>query len=138
MKKLFFVLMLGLTSITFFSCADDDTSTDAAESILGRWHPEGFEDSVLYEFTATKRYTMYSTDGTFPSLEEFLLTSNGAGENDWYYEGATLVIDLNFGNFQRVIPNFKCGNYAVDFEQESDGSDGGTLFREGYDPSGCN
>ena len=56
---------------------------------------------------------------------------------DWVYEGDVVVIDLNFGNYSRRIPNFKCGNYVIDWVQE-DGAEGGDrIYRENYDIAEC-
>lgn len=128
MKKL--VLILCLT-IAFISCEKDNNNTEN-NSIEGRWHLVGFEDTVMYEFTSSLRHIIYSTDGTFGLLETAI-----PNPNTWYYEDNKLVIDLNFGNFSTSTLEYRCNGNVVDFISE-DGSLHSTLFREGFDISSCN
>ena len=100
-------------------------------SLVGRWHPEGFESNTLYEFTETLRYTIYSGDGTFGSIDEAI-----PGPNPWHMEGDTVVIDLFFGNELRGLLEPSCEG------QKATISPGGGLFptvlhREGVDPADC-
>ena len=100
-------------------------------SLVGRWHPEGFETNTLYEFTETLRYTIYTGDGTFGSIDEAI-----SGPNPWHMEGDTVVIDLSFGNELRGLLEPSCGG------QKATISPGGGLFpnvlhREGVDPADC-
>ena len=100
-------------------------------SLVGRWHPEGFETNTLYEFTETLRYTIYSGDGSFGSIDEAI-----SGPNPWHMEGDTVVIDLSFGNELRGLLEPSCGG------QKATISPGGGLFpnvlhREGVDPADC-
>lgn len=125
MKKI--VLFLLFTA-TLISCSNDALEED--NSIVGRWHVVGFEDSVLYEFTNDFRYTIYSSDGTFGNLETAI-----PNPHSWYFEGDELVIDLNFGNLSTVTPNFKCNGNVVVLMNESGTT---TLFKEGYLFSNCN
>lgn len=129
MKKLLFILLMA---VSFLNCENENPEIDA--TLIGRWHLEGFETAVMYEFTEDKRYTLYSEDGTFPPLD--IETHPPTLAHDWVYDGDVVVIDLNFGNFSRAIPNYKCGNYVIDWVQE-DGSANGTIYREDYDISGC-
>ncbi len=115
----------------FFSCSKGTLPADDF-SIIGRWHLVGFEQTVMYQFTASKRHTLYSTDGTFGGLETAI-----PNPNDWQFEGDMIVVDLNFGNFLRVTPNFRCNGEVVDLINE-DGVVNTTLFREGYNRSACN
>ena len=39
----------------------------------------------------------------------------------WLYEEETVVVDLNFGNFSRLVPDFKCDGDVIDWIAE-DGS----------------
>ncbi len=145
MKKLLFAFVVALS---FVSCEDDtnlvndpidqvDPGDNIPEAtILGRWIPEGFEDVVLYEFIEGDRFTMYSTDGNFPTLDDFRAENPDIPSNEWSYEGDVLVIDLHFGNYSRVVPSFRCDNYVMDFISE-DGSLHSTYFREGYDLADC-
>jgi len=98
---------------------------------------EGFDNSVLYEFTEDTRYTMYSADGTFPTLEEFLEQNPGLSGHPWEYDGDVVVVDLHFGNFSRLIPNFKCGNQVIDWTEEDGSLRSETYYREGYDLAEC-
>lgn len=131
MKKL--ILVFALIA-TVMSCSkDDDAATPTAEenTLIGRWHLIGFEDTVMYQFTETKRHTIYSTDGNFGGLETAIPEAN-----DWSMENETLRIDLNFGNELIATPRFKCNGNVVDFIAE-DGTIGTTLFREFYDITQC-
>uniref|UniRef100_UPI004048463B hypothetical protein n=2 Tax=Flavobacterium TaxID=237 RepID=UPI004048463B len=99
-------------------------------TIIGRWHLVGFEQTVMYEFTATEKHTIYSTNGTFGDI-----TTAIPNPNPWVYEGENLVIDLFFGNSSVSVPNFKCNGNVVDLVSESGTT---TLFREGYNINNCN
>jgi len=128
MKKIFLLL-----SIILMSCSNDDNNQEpvvqepaAVNTIIGRWHLVGFEQTVMYEFTATHRHTIYSTNGTFGDI-----TTAIPNPNPWIYEGENLVINLFFGNYSVSVPNFKCnGNVVV--------LGASTLFREGYNFNDCN
>ncbi len=140
MKKLLFALVFVST---FMSCEKeeppviDETPTIAEATIIGRWHIEGF-DNVLYQFTADKRFTLYAnTDNVFPTLEEFMEENPALTGNDWVYEGNIVVVDLNFGNYSRLTPNFRCDNYVIDWMDEN-GDLHSTYVREDYDISNCN
>mgnify|MGYP005989628293 CR=1 FL=1 len=132
--KHFLILVLALT---LFSCSNsEDLPADMAEAtILGRWVPVGFEDTIRYEFTETTRYTLYSVNGTFPTLEEFSQENPELGL-DWYYEGNKVVVDLNFGNFSTLTPQFTCNNYVVKWLDDN-GNTHSVYFREGYDIAQC-
>jgi hypothetical protein len=126
MKK---IILLVLCTISLIGCSKDKDD-NAKNTIIGRWHLVGFEDTVLYEFTPDFRYTFYSTDGTFGGLETAI-----PNPNSWVYEGNTIVIDLDFGNFSTFTPVFKCNGNVVDLVSEISTT---TLFREGYDINNCN
>jgi hypothetical protein len=128
MKK----ILLLLLSITLVSCSNDDNDEQPAveNTIIGRWHLEGFEQTVMYEFTATKRYTIYSSNGTFGDI-----TTAIPNPNPWIYEGENLVIDLFFGNSSVTVPSFRNNGNVVDLVSQ-DGTS--TLYREGYNNCGCN
>lgn len=137
MKKSIFILLLA---VTMFNCSTDDYNTPPEEdtqeaTLLGRWNLVGFEGSVLYEFTADKRYTMYSVDGEFETVQD-LIDSDRPG-NDWWYEGDKVTIDLNFGNTSTLTPEFVCNNYVINWIND-EGEIHSTLFREGFDYSTCN
>lgn len=131
------VLIALLLALSFMSCEKEETGSTEEGTILGRWVPEGFEDAIRYEFTEDKRFTLYSDNGSFPTLTEFMSENPQLTGNDWTYEGETVVVDLNFGNYSRLVPVFNCDNQVVNWENE-DGTDHGTYFRENHDLSDCN
>lgn len=131
MKKL---LILFFAFTTLLSCSNDESdSNNNNESIIGRWHLVGFEDTVMYDFKDNLRYTIYSTNGEFGPTE----TSAIPNPNDWYIEDGKIHIDLNFGNINIKTLNFRCNGYVVDFVNDN-GDVAETLFREGYDYTNCN
>jgi hypothetical protein len=136
MKKTLFILL----ALTLFNCSSDDNAqapTDQAEAtILGRWVLVGFEDAIRYEFTENKRFTLYSVDGEFPTLEEFNQENPGISGHDWYYEGEKITVDLNFGNLSTLTPEFTCNNYVVKLRND-EGEINSVYFRENYDISVC-
>ena len=138
MKKSIFMMLL--VAFTMFNCTEDNTTppTDNTPdaTILGRWVLQGFDDAIRYEFTENKRFTLYSVDGEFPTLEEFNTENPGLVGNDWYYEDDKIVVDLNFGNLSVLTPEFVCDNYAVRFSNE-DGEIHSIYYREDYDISNC-
>ncbi len=140
MKKSIFTLLLVIT-VSLFNCSSDDDATPSNEDIpeatlLGRWVIVGFEETIRYEFTESKRFDIYSDDGTFPTLEEFNAQNPLLTGLDWYFEGDNVTIDLNFGNFSTLTPEFVCDNYAIRWINE-DGEIHSIYYREGYDISGC-
>jgi hypothetical protein len=129
MKKI-----LLLLSIILVSCSNDDNIQQPQptnqNTIVGRWNVVGQEGRVMYEFTATKRYTFYSTDGTFGDLSTAIPKSN-----PWVYEGKNIVINMFFGHLSVLVPTFKCNGNVVDLVLEQGSI---TLFREGYNIKNCN
>lgn len=138
MKK--FLLIL-LVTVLMISCEKNEIEIPEIPeaTIIGRWQIQGdIEISVQYEFTETKRFTIYKNDdGTYPTLEEFNELNPELTGNDWEYAGDTVVVDLNFGNYSKLVPTFKCNNYIIDWTDE-DGAFWGTYLREGYDITECN
>lgn len=138
MKKTFLLL---LTVTTLFNCSTDDVSEQPENipeaTILGRWVLEGFEETIRYEFTEDKRFAIYGEDGIFPTLEEFNQENPQLTGLDWYYEESIIVVDLNFGNYSRLTPEFICDNYVVQWYDEA-GEPAGRYFREGFDLTTCN
>ncbi|MGB1669888.1 MAG: Kazal-type serine protease inhibitor family protein [Flavobacteriales bacterium] len=106
------------------------TCSEPPFSLIGRWHPEGFESNTLYEFTEDFRYTIYSADGTFGSIEDGTLTPN-----PWHMEGDTVVIDLHFGNELRGLLEPSCGGQKATITQATGMQS--VLIREGVDPADC-
>lgn len=140
MRILVFAFLLA---VSFTSCVPEAViptigdETTEEPIILGRWQPAGFEDVVRYEFTDTKRFTIYGVgDGSFPTLEEFTTENPGLTGHDWWFEGEVVVIDLNFGNFSRLSPKFKCDNAVIQWMDEN-GQHHSTSYREGHDLSEC-
>jgi hypothetical protein len=135
MKKIFLLL-----SIILVSCSNDkndqqsanknDQQTATKNTIIGRWHLVGFEQTVMYEFTATERHTIYGVNGTFGDI-----TSAIPNPNPWKYEGANLAINLFFGNSSVSTPTFKCNGNVVNLVSANGTT---TLFREGYNINNCN
>jgi hypothetical protein len=89
----------------------------------------------MYEFTADKRYTLYSGNGEFETIQE--LIGSGHSGNDWWYDGAQITVDLNFGNTSTLIPTFKCNNNVLVWLNDL-GTTQAIYFREGYDLNACN
>lgn len=129
MKKILSLLFL---SIILVSCSNDDDNRQSGSenTIIGRWHLVGFEETTMYEFTSTEKHTIYSSDGTFGDI-----TTAIPNPNPWIYEEESLVIDLFFGNLWVSVPNFKCNGNVVDLVSENGTT---TLFREGYNINNCN
>lgn len=136
MKKVLLILL----AITAFNCSTNDDDSMPFEiqeaTILGRWVPIGFEDAIRYEFTENKRFTIYSSDGKFPTLEVFNQQNPELLGLDWYYEGNQVTIDLNFGNLSTLTPQFICANNVLKWLND-DGETQGVYYREGYDVSSC-
>jgi hypothetical protein len=131
MKKLFIALFI-LTS--FLSCNKDDNPTNNSETIIGRWHLVGFEDTVMYDFkTDEYKYTIYSDNGEFGPTE----TNAIPNPNPWFISDGKIHIDLFFGNMSESTLSFRCNGKVVDF-LDDEGEVTQTLFREGYNYSDCN
>jgi hypothetical protein len=122
------LLLLVLTT-SLFSCSTNEDYLQEGNTILGRWHPVGFEQTVIYEFTDDLRYTIYSIDGKFGGLETAI-----PNPNSWSLQAKKIVIDLNFGNISKLTLNFKCNGKVVDLVNPNGGIS--TYFRENY--SNCN
>lgn len=137
MKKLCLVLF---AFSMFIGCEKNEVEIPEIPdaTILGRWVIKGDTDlNVRYEYTANKRFTIYKQDnGTYPTLAEFQAENPDLTGNDWEYSGDTIVVDLNFGNYSKLVPTFKCDNYVVDWTGE-DGEQWGTYYRDGYDIAEC-
>ncbi|WOC40343.1 hypothetical protein [Polaribacter sp. HL-MS24] len=128
-------ILVILFCCTLFQCSSNDVTADSPEAtVIGRWNLDGFQGNVMYEFTENKRYTLYSSDGIFESVQD--LIDSGRVGNDWWYEGNQITVDLNFGNFSTLTPTFKCQNNVIVWTTVSDAFHG-TYFREGYDFNTC-
>jgi len=122
--------------LTLLSCSSNEEVADSPEAtVIGRWNLNGFVGSVMYEFTANKRYTLYSGNGEFETVQEVI--DSGRSGNDWWYEGDKITVDLNFGNTSTLTPSFKCNNNVIVWLNDI-GDIHATYFREDYDISNCN
>lgn len=137
MKKYLFILL----ALALINCStNDDNSnydTNPEATILGRWVMPGFEQTIRLEFTESKRFDIYSVDGSFPTLAEFNAENPQLTGLDWYYEGAKIVVDLNFGNYHEFTPEFVCNNNVVRLI-DGNGDQMGAYYREGFDYNSCN
>lgn len=132
MKKLILIFAL----FTLFSCDNETAVIETPEennTILGRWHLVGFEQTVMYDFKAEFRHTIYATNGTFGPTE----TNAIPNPNPWHIEDNKLIIDHFFDNISSNALNFKCSGNVVEL-LEDDGTINSTLFREGFDYATCN
>ena len=84
------------------------------QQIEGRWVPSGF-DNTLYEFVNTEpfsesglRYTIYSQDGTFGSIDDAI-----PNPNSYYVNENTISFDLNFGNIDTKDRKGLLGSWNV-------------------------
>ena len=131
MKKVFLLLV----TVVFMNCStNEEVEVLQDATLIGRWNLEGFEGNVMYEFTAEKRFTLYAFDGNFESVEEII--NSGLSGNDWWYEGADVTVDLNFGNFSTLKPTFKCNNNVIIWLDAS-AEVHSTFYREGYNLNDC-
>jgi len=89
MKKLLFLL---LTVTTFIGCEKEPITPDY--SIEGKWlwspSQNRADANTMYEFTNGFRYTYYSLDGNFDSLDS---TDRIPGSETYTFDGDSLVID---------------------------------------------
>jgi len=130
-------LLIGCAFATAaLSCSKEEPGT-----ITGRWVREGFENRARYEFQDGIQYTIYGNgSGEFPSLEEWLQANPDTLQQNYEVKGDSLIVELNFVDYQRAQMEFVCGNDVVRLHQCCIVSQGFTtkLYREGHDLSGCN
>jgi len=70
---------------------------------------------------------------------EWVQANPGILQHNYEVKGDSLIVDLNFGNYQRAHMEFVCGNDVVRLHQESvSGAFTTKLYREGHDLAGCN
>ena len=137
MKQLTKITLLAFSIFIFSQCSKNDIEDTIEATIIGRWKIEGF-DNIQYEFTSNKRYDIYSTGNTeFPTLQEFLQLNPNIPGLDWYYEGNVVVVDLNFGNFSKLTPIYKCNSNVIDW-MNTDNTLHSTFYKVNYDLSSCN
>jgi len=122
------LLLLIILTPLFISC---EKESNLQELIIGRWHLSGFDDHVLYEFTADYRYTIYGENGEFGGLETAI-----PNPNSWYLEHEKIFLDLHFGNELVAELIFKCNNQVIELYTE--GRLHTTLYRENYTLKNCN
>lgn len=133
--KKYLSTLLALFLVT--GCNEDSpTSSNNNEdySLNGRWVMVGFEQTVLYQFNDTHRYTIYSTngDGVFGTLEDAIPNPNPYTKN---YDG-TITIDLFFGNSVTYTPEFSCEGRVINFWL-SDDLIHSTLIKENFNTGNC-
>lgn len=133
MKKITVYIFILFIAI---SCTKNNEIIPEA-TVIGRWNLKGFEGKVMYEFTNNKRFTYYSTDGNFPSLNEFMSQNPAINGLDWWYDGDKVTVDLNFGNTTTLRPNFVCNNNVILWANDN-GETQQIYFREGYSLDECN
>lgn len=139
MRKVIFILFASFLLINCSSITDETLIQEniPEATLIGRWNLVGFENALLYEFTSTKRYTFYSTNGSFLSLKDLLAQNKNANIGlDWWYVGQKVSVDLNFGNISTLTPQFKCNNYVLNWLDDK-GEIHSTYFREGYNYASC-
>ena len=141
MKSLSQLALIVFVVVLFTQCTKENNSIEPKieATILGEWKLQGFEN-VRYHFTEDKRFTIYgSSDTTFawPTLEAWRTENPQLRGLDWHYEGNEVVIDLNFGNIQRITPEFKCNNNVVSWTS-TDGMVGEKYYRANHDIGSCN
>lgn len=94
------------------SCSSNEEVADSPEAtVIGCWNLNGFVGSVMYEFTAIKRYTLCPGNGEFETVQEVI--DSGRSGNDWWSEDVKITLDLNFGNTSTMTPSFKCNNNVI-------------------------
>ena len=104
-----------------------DCSLATENNIEGRWHLVGYEDNVMYQFEDNHRYSIYSVDGTFGSIED-----GGGTPNPYTIVENVITIDLFFGNIVNYQMDYICEGQVVEFRVIEDGAIHSKLFREGY------
>ena len=104
-----------------------DCSLTTENNIEGRWHLVDYEDNVMYQFEDNYRYSIYSEDGTFGSIEE-----GGGSPNPYTVVEDIITIDLFFGNIVNYQMDYICDGQAVEFRVIEDGAIHSKLSREGY------
>ena len=126
MKRILITVLIGI-NLFYLAFAQD--------TIGGRWHLVGYEDNVMYQFEDNYRYSIYSEDGTFGSIED-----GGGTPNPYTVVEDTITIDLFFGNIVNYQMNFMCDGQVVEFKNIDYETIHSTHFREGYDyeESPCN
>ncbi len=126
------LMFTALSCLCLFSCdKEDDNDNDLDCTIEGRWIVQADQINTLWQFENGLQYTIYTSDttGTFGPIEDAI-----PNPHDYFYEGDTLVIDLNFGNFSRTLPVYKCDCNVVELTSAT-----GTqaLYKEDYTYEDC-
>ena len=104
-----------------------DCSLTTENNIEGRWHLVGYEDNVMYQFEDDYRYSIYSEDGTFGSIED-----GGGTPNPYTVVEDIITIDLFFGNIANYQMNYICDGQVVEFKNTLYETIHSILSREGY------
>ena len=137
MKNIYkYITLLTVIFIFIIGCEDSSTNSTEPEptySIVGRWVVIGFEETVLYQFTNTHRYTIYSTDGNFGLLEDAIPNPNEMT----YNSDGSITLDLHFGNYLTFTPDFTCNGRVVNF-RIADDMIHSTYIKENFNMESCN
>tara|TARA_B100000945_G_scaffold310913_1_gene303422 strand:+ start:7 stop:1509 length:1503 start_codon:yes stop_codon:yes gene_type:complete len=126
------MLIIVLSSINLFYLA---FSQDAIE---GRWIGT-IITNTMYEFVDTElfadaglRYTIYSSDGSFGSIEDAI-----PNPKPYWVDGNTISIGYaNSSNIVTYAIDYRCDGQVVDFYYDEDDDWEGlhsSMFREGFD-----
>jgi len=108
----------------------DEGAVLESNEIEGRWISAN--QNTLYEYYDGYRYTIYSIDGTFGTIEDAI-----PNPNPYTIDGGVITIDLHFGNIATYEINYRCDGQVVDFYYYYDDDLFDNLhssyFREGFD-----
>jgi hypothetical protein len=133
MKKIIFICLTVISMNAFISCDDTKDNIDTELTIQekvelleqGQWLLKGFENRVMYEFNAGKRYTFYGQD--------FVFTEPIPGTLDYSISNEFLFMDFTFDSIRAL--EFSCDNNIVEFFV--DGKLRSTLFKLGSNYKDC-
>lgn len=128
MKKLTINLVfLILTCLTWVSC-DKTVDEPITCELQGRWIYDDFPNTMI-EFTDSLQYTIYSVDGKFGTRQDAI-----PNPHTYWFEGDSLVTDLNFGNKSSCKPYFKCNCMVLELHGPFAIA---KMHKEGFDPATC-
>jgi len=102
-------------------------------AIEGRWIPEPFSNT-MYEFEDGLRYTYYGdNDSSLEYWQSLDISDAIPNPHSYTFDGSTLIIDLNFGNYFEDVITFECDENIINFNN----SQWTTWTRLGTEPSDC-
>ena len=126
-KAKIIVVYLLLTSLTWISCNKEVTEPTTCE-LQGRWIYDDYPNTMI-EFTDSLQYTIYSVDGKFGTRQDAI-----PNPHTYWFEGDSLVTDLNFGNKSTCKPYFKCNCMVLELHSPFAIA---KMHKEGFDPATC-